>query len=377
MDLSPSPVSERKGAVLRATPGCSAGKHEVKRKTKGSDADEGHIDKKVKSGKCSKKEHAKRAKDGRSNKVQGAGQQIKAKDVCGTMANKIGRTLLDTKTADTHNERFVKRLKKKARTDHDQSDTDGAHCQDACVTMGSDCSGYGSDMIALKLLGVKPKLVFLAEKDDGKRELLFAVHRLLDHGAMDRTIIYKDIKDRINATAPYVDLFVSGAPCPAFSSAGKRLGLRDLQDRGVTIFYSLDYVRAQRPRVVILENVAGLTQGSSKELFHDILDILKDLGYTVEWSILNTKDHGIPHSRPRVYVVAIRTKFLSEPFTFPGRVVAPAVDSFLDIDDMGEEPPRSQIIVNRNINTAKKKYGKDFTDKYMWTCVPGRHLLTR
>ena len=234
----------------------------------------------------------------------------------------------------------------------------------ARVLVGSDCSGYGSDMLALQLLGLKPNIVFGAEKDDGKRALMHAAHPV-----GERTIIYNDITLRNNETAPYVDLFISGAPCPAFSNAGRRMGLKDLQDRGVVIFYSLDYVWAKRPRVAVFENVKGLTQGSMKDTFNDILNVLMDLGYTVTWEVLDTKDHGIPHSRPRAYIVAVRSKHLVKPIAMPKPFKMPEVTGFLDMEEPSFDERSLSTVLKKNLQLAKTKHGKSYKEKYIFVDV--------
>ena len=73
------------------------------------------------------------------------------------------------------------------------------------ITVGSDCCGYGSDLIALKLLKISFKLIFTAEKDAGKRELLAAAHPGLHE--REGVVIYDDVAKRKNVTAPSVDIF--------------------------------------------------------------------------------------------------------------------------------------------------------------------------
>jgi site-specific DNA-cytosine methylase len=52
--------------------------------------------------------------------------------------------------------------------------------------------------------------------------------------------------------------------------------------------------------MVVLENVKGLTQKKNSAILDGSNNILKDVGYGVEWKILDTKENGIPHSRPRL-----------------------------------------------------------------------------
>ena len=227
---------------------------------------------------------------------------------------------------------FVKKLL--AASSAASSSAAPAPSKRAKITIGSDCSGYGSEALALRLCGIDFTCSFCAEIDPVKVQLLDVVHQ---HCSVEKGQLFQDIKTRDNALAPAVDLFVSGAPCPAWSSAGKRLGLEDLKDRGVTLFYSLDYVREKKPAVVLLENVKGLTFSTNKHILDSIVEILKNLGYKVWHKVANTAEHGIPHNRPRLYLVAALQSRLKREFAFPKKLPRPSLDSFIDMKVAGSE----------------------------------------
>lgn len=100
---------------------------------------------------------------------------------------------------------------------------------------------------------------------------------------------------------PDFDLLVGGFPCQAFSVAGKRHGFNDT--RG-TLFFDIARILAhKRPRHLVLENVKGLLSHDSGKTFQTILGVLTDLGYDVEWQVLNAKDFGVPQNRERIFIV--------------------------------------------------------------------------
>jgi len=107
---------------------------------------------------------------------------------------------------------------------------------------------------------------------------------------------------KINPTElPDFDLLVGGFPCQAFSIAGKRKGFDDT--RG-TLFFDIARILAEkRPRHMVLENVKGLLSHDGGKTFQTILGVLSDLGYRVEWQVLNSKDFGVPQNRERIYFV--------------------------------------------------------------------------
>ena len=100
---------------------------------------------------------------------------------------------------------------------------------------------------------------------------------------------------------PDFDLLCAGFPCQAFSIAGKRGGFADA--RGTLFFEIARLVADKRPAYFILENVPGLLSHDKGRTFHTILSTLSELGYGVEWKVLNSKDFGVPQSRKRVYLV--------------------------------------------------------------------------
>ena len=99
-----------------------------------------------------------------------------------------------------------------------------------------------------------------------------------------------------------VDIIAGGFPCQAFSIAGKRLGFLD-STKG-TLFFDIARAAKQiKPRYLFLENVKGLLNHDSGNTFRTILNTLDELGYDVEWRVLNSKDFGVPQNRERVYII--------------------------------------------------------------------------
>lgn len=103
------------------------------------------------------------------------------------------------------------------------------------------------------------------------------------------------------SNVPDFDLLVGGFPCQAFSIAGKRGGFDDT--RGTLFFDIARILRHHRPANFILENVKGLLSHDGGRTFRTIITTLTELGYGVEWQILNSKDFNVPQSRERIYIV--------------------------------------------------------------------------
>jgi DNA (cytosine-5)-methyltransferase 1 len=94
------------------------------------------------------------------------------------------------------------------------------------------------------------------------------------------------------ADLPDFDFLCGGFPCQAFSVAGKRGGFQDT--RG-TLFFEIARILAdKKPKHFLLENVKGLLSHDAGRTFQTIIRTLTDLGYGVEWQVLNSKDFGVP-----------------------------------------------------------------------------------
>jgi DNA (cytosine-5)-methyltransferase 1 len=112
-----------------------------------------------------------------------------------------------------------------------------------------------------------------------------------------------DITTLKNATIPVSDVWVGGFPCQDLSLArmGQRDGLRGTKSRLFHEFAGL--VRESKPRVLVLENVAGLLSSHGGQDFAVLLQTLAELGYSLGWRTFNSRYFGVPQSRQRVYIV--------------------------------------------------------------------------
>ena len=98
-----------------------------------------------------------------------------------------------------------------------------------------------------------------------------------------------------------VDIICGGFPCQAFSIAGNRRGFEDT--RGTLFFEIARFASILRPKYLFLENVKGLLNHQKGDTFETMLRILDELGYNVEWQVLNSKNFGVPQNRERVFII--------------------------------------------------------------------------
>lgn len=124
---------------------------------------------------------------------------------------------------------------------------------------------------------------------------------------------YSDI---LTSLKGHIDLIAGGPPCQGFSYAG----LRDPKDPRNLLFEEyVEIVEKIEPKLILLENVKGMTSvfnKSMKKSYSDILiDKITNMGYTVFSEIKNASQFGVPQNRMRFIMIAVRNEFLvNNPF---------------------------------------------------------------
>ncbi|MFI3212694.1 MAG: DNA (cytosine-5-)-methyltransferase [Eubacteriales bacterium] len=125
-------------------------------------------------------------------------------------------------------------------------------------------------------------------------------------------IVYGDIMTvDTERDIPDFDFLLAGFPCQPFSSAGNRNGFADT--RG-TLFFEIERILQDKNESdcpvqgFLLENVEGLINHDNGETLGTIVSKLENLGYIVNYNVLDSCDFGLPQSRKRVYIVGTRNK---------------------------------------------------------------------
>ena len=122
--------------------------------------------------------------------------------------------------------------------------------------------------------------------------------------------INKDINTVPTSEIPDHDLLVGGFPCQDYSVASTLSRSGGIEGKkGVLwwqIYRILNEKGENRPNYIFFENVDRLLGSPAKQRGRDfaiILASLADLGYTVEWRVINAADYGMPQRRRRTYIV--------------------------------------------------------------------------
>lgn len=124
-----------------------------------------------------------------------------------------------------------------------------------------------------------------------------------------------DITQIDEKNIPDHDILFAGFPCQPFSIIGNMKGMNDT--RGTLFFDIARIIKEKRPKTFILENVKQLVGHDSGKTLKVILQTLKELGYHVQYSVLNALDFGLPQKRERVVIVGHYESIL---FSYPNPI---------------------------------------------------------
>eukprot|EP00928_Gymnodinium_smaydae_P008919 TRINITY_DN13292_c0_g5_i2.p1 TRINITY_DN13292_c0_g5~~TRINITY_DN13292_c0_g5_i2.p1 ORF type:complete len:393 (+),score=95.78 TRINITY_DN13292_c0_g5_i2:122-1180(+) len=202
---------------------------------------------------------------------------------------------------------------------------------------------------ALRNLGVKYEHVFSCDIDKHAEATIKA--------NFPPKIWYPDLTTRDNTVAP--------------KACGLREGFKDKKGRGTILFDICDYLEETLPRVFVLENVGNILRVDEGRTWKKILAALEGIGkgaYEVAWEKLNTKEHGVPQNRARLYIVGVLKKFSKGEFSFDSmkKLPCPSIEHFLEPrkgrPSESSLPPKSQGHAHNNVKRVLKELRKEGHD---------------
>jgi len=132
----------------------------------------------------------------------------------------------------------------------------------------------------------------------------------------EKGFVVEDINSIDISKIPNHELLVAGFPCQDYSVATSQA--KGIQGKKGVLWWNIrDVILKKNPNFILLENVDRLLTSPSAAKGRDfgvILSCLRDLGYSVEWRVLNAADYGFPQKRKRIFIFASNnnTKYSSE-----------------------------------------------------------------
>lgn len=161
--------------------------------------------------------------------------------------------------------------------------------------------GAGGLGVGLEKAGFKPLLSVDYDKD--------STETLQNHS--DHKVINSDISSFIGEIEsgrdkyPNIDLLAGGPPCQGFCSINPTRHKNDPRNSLVDAF--LHVASIMQPKVVLIENVTGLLSLAKGFAIEKIVSRLNELGYVVNYKVLQAAHYGVPQSRWRLFVVGCKT----------------------------------------------------------------------
>ena len=160
------------------------------------------------------------------------------------------------------------------------------------------CSGIGGFRLGLEAAG--HKCIGYCEYDKYARASYEAMYDTKGEWKAD------DVTKLKPGDIPYADIWTFGFPCQDISIAGKQRGLSGKRSG---IYYSIiDLVKGKKesdkPTYLLVENVKNLLSVNGGFDFAAVLSEMDEAGYDARWQVLNSKDHGVPQNRERVFFIA-------------------------------------------------------------------------
>ena len=167
-----------------------------------------------------------------------------------------------------------------------------------------------------------------------------------------------------------IDVIIAGPPCQGFSMSGQR----NVNDKRNSLFKEVVRItKILQPKYVVIENVVGLLSMSNAE-GQDIKTLIKDefnnIGYNVEYKILNAADYGVPQQRKRVIFMISK----NYPLTYPKEKYN--LQNYITVGDaLGNIPISGQEYLPPKTNYQKLMSGNSYI--YNHEIIKHNELITK
>lgn len=184
------------------------------------------------------------------------------------------------------------------------------------------------------------------------------------HSNEDIQVVVDRVASGKSSEIPKVEVIVGGFPCQDYSVAKSLNSSKGLEGKKGVLWWAIyKLVAHQKPKFVFLENVDRLLKSPASQRGRDfaiMLRTLGDLGYTIEWRLMNAADEGFPQRRIRVFIVASRNdlarwdKSKPEDYMFKNGVLARAFKFSAVLKSEPFELDGDPAVITKNFNKSGK-----------------------
>jgi DNA (cytosine-5)-methyltransferase 1 len=189
----------------------------------------------------------------------------------------------------------------------------------------------------------------------------------------------KELLDIAGAQTGTVDALLGGPPCQAFSVYNHQRGFHD--ERSGLFREYLRVVEEVQPKIVVMENVVGMTSLDGGRAIEEMHRSLGKLGYAVQHRILRAEEYGVPQERRRIFFIGSRVGPILWPEPSHGRsddLLTSRLDPFVSVWDAIGDLPKIEMgegeeEVRRYTRTARTDYQvamRDGSDGVRNHCAP-------
>ena len=149
--------------------------------------------------------------------------------------------------------------------------------------------------------------VWANQWEPGKKSQ-YAFDCYVNHFGKENKYVNEDISVINKNEIPDHNLLVGGFPCQDYSVA--HTGAEGIEGKKGVLWWQIrDTLEAKQPKFVLLENVDRLLKSPANQRGRDfgvILACFNDLGYSVEWRVINAADYGFAQRRRRTFIFAYK-----------------------------------------------------------------------
>lgn len=168
-------------------------------------------------------------------------------------------------------------------------------------------AGVGGFRLGLEKENPEWNTVWANQWEPGKKKQ-YAFDCYISHFGENENYVNEDIANIDKNIIPEHNLLVGGFPCQDYSVA--RTGAEGIDGKKGILWWQIrDILEIKSPKFVLLENVDRLLKSPTQQRGRDfgvILACFNDLGYSVEWRVINAADYGFAQKRRRTFIYAAK-----------------------------------------------------------------------